>query len=221
MRLEERKLAEYLMLSEGLKRLPGIDFEKYGHPAVVLDRATGPQVRVWGWWTQGGSESELPCLLWAGEMGWSATVVGPDALDTEGYERAFWSHRIKLLDLALANALGPCKTLEDLEMRVAGDSSYGLDASWSGLKGALLWGIIQLRVARAHRGRVAGGAAVRPLPAPPGMGGVMDEELAKHGLLPTVPKPRALRGSPDVRRPMGIVRSMCGAAFTPGTTGEG
>ena len=184
MNLEARKHAQYLALSEGLKQLPGSEFEKYRHPAVVLDLATGPDVRVWGWWT--GGDSELPCLLWTGELGWSATVVEPDMFDSEGYERVFWSHRIKLLDLALANAVGPCKTLKALELRVAGDPGYGLDASFKQPNRGLLSGIIQLRAARAHRAGVTrGGADVRPMPLATGMRGGMDEELARFGLVPT------------------------------------
>lgn len=195
MKLQERKLAQYLTLSEGLKRLPGSEFEKHRHPAVVLDRATGPDVRVWGWWS--GGDTELPCLLWTDDQGWSATVVEPDAFDSEGYERVFWSHRIKLLDLALANAIGPCKKLADLELRVAGDTSYGLDAAWADPHGALLWGIVQLRAARAHRGHIVGGARVCMLPTTPDMHGVMDEELARYGLVPTLPKRRMLSRAPD------------------------
>ncbi|MBO9522150.1 MAG: hypothetical protein J7518_11490 [Nocardioidaceae bacterium] len=180
----DKKLTEYLMLSDALKRLPGTEFERHGHPAVVLDRATRTSVRVWGWW----SESGLPCLLWAGALGWSITVVGPDELDSEGYERPFWSHRIKLLDLALANSIGPCRNLEELELRVASDPTFGLDPDWVGLRQSLLWGIVQLRVARAHRGQLLG-ASVRPLTTA-GMHGETDEELARYGLLPTAPKPR-------------------------------
>ena len=126
MNREERKRAQYLQLSECLKRASGQDFERHRHPAVVVDRMTGPEVRVWGWWAGDG---DVPCLLWAGGLGWSAAMVLPDEFDSEGYERAFWSHRIKLLDLALANALGPATTLEDLELQVAGDDTYGLDVS--------------------------------------------------------------------------------------------
>ena len=196
MKIHERKLAQYLTLSEGLKRLPGSEFEKHRHPAVVLDRATGPDVRVWGWWS--GGDGKLPCLLWADALGWSATVVEPDAFDSEGYERVFWSHRIKLLDLALANAIGPCKKLAGLELRVAGDTSFGLDAAWAVPTGALLWGIVQLRAARAHRGHIAGGATVSLLPTTPDTHGVMDDELARHGLFPTLPKRRMLSRAPHL-----------------------
>jgi hypothetical protein len=184
---EERTQAQYLSLSNRLKRLAGEDFEIHRHPAVILDRASGPTVRVWGWWS---AEHELPCLLWCGDLGWSTTVVMPDAFDSEGYERVFWSHRIKLLDLALANAIGPGRTLEELELRVASDPGHGLDASWSSLKGSLLWGILQLRAARAQRSRlVHGGAVVTPTTGPEPYGAT-DEELLRHGLLPTLPKSR-------------------------------
>jgi hypothetical protein len=219
MTLEARKQAQYQALSQRLKRLAGSEFETYHHPAVILDRATGPEVRVWGWWS--GGDSELPCMLWAGDLGWSATVVEPDAFDTEGYERVFWSHRIKLLDLALANCLGPSKTLEDLELRVAGDPTNGLDASWADLQGGLLWGVVQLRAARAHRGRiVGGGAGVRPLSPTAGMPGSFDEELARHGLLPTLPKSRMPSGSADLLTRLAVVRPLSEAAVSSGTAYE-
>jgi hypothetical protein len=116
-------VAEYLALSERLKELRGVDFETHGHPAVLLDRTTSARTRVWGWWADGANRD--PCLLWASERGWSVTVVEAGALDSEGYERAFWSHRIHLLDLALANALGPFRTLEQLELGVAASDSFG------------------------------------------------------------------------------------------------
>jgi hypothetical protein len=179
--------AQYLALSESLKRLPGSDFERYAHPAVVLDRATGPGLRVWGWWS--GGDRELPCLLWSGELGWSATVVEPDALGSAGYEQLFWAHRVKLLDLALANAIGPCRTLEDLELRVASHADPDADAAWAGPRRALLWGILQLRAARAHRASVVGrGVHGRPLRAVTGAAGSVDAELVRHGLVPSLPK---------------------------------
>jgi hypothetical protein len=217
MRVQDLKQAEYLLLSEKLKRLPGFEFEKYYHPAVVLDRAFGPDFRVWGWWT--GSDHALPCLLWVGELGWSATVVEPDMLDGQGYDCAFWSHRIKLIDLALANALGPCKTLKDLELRVAGDVSHGLDASWTGLKEGLLWGIIQLRVARAQRGRImSSGARWSPMPAGAAMREAMDQELAQHLLLPTMPKSRfGSRTAGPVARGA-VIRPLTPTVLSPSST---
>ena len=179
--------AEYMWFSDALKRLPGHSFENHGHPAVVLDRVSGPSTRVWGWWTQGSPA--LPCLLWCGKRGWSATVVEPDALDSQGYERVFWSHRIKLLDLALANALGPYPRLEDLEMHAAADASFGPGVHGSDVKAAMLWGILQLRSAlttnQGHEGEVrrrhhgAGTSA-----------GIVDEELTRHALIPTLAKLR-------------------------------
>ena len=179
---------QYLALSESLKRIPGGDFERHGHPAVLLDRATGPALRVWGWWS--GGELRLPCLLWAGDLGWSATVVEPDAIDGEGYERVFWAHRVKLVDLALANAIGPCRTLEDLELRVASHAIDEAGACWSEPRRALLWGILQLRAARAHRASVVGSAGVRgrPLRAVTGAAGAVDGELTRYGLVPSLAK---------------------------------
>jgi hypothetical protein len=181
---------QYLNLTESLKRLPGTDFERHRHPAVLLDRATGPDFRVWGWWS--GVDRELPCLLWAGELGWSATVVEPDGFDSEGYERVFWAHRVKLLDLALANAVGPCRTLEDLELRVASHTSDTAGISWSVPRRALLWGILQLRAARAHRASIVGtgGGRRRPLSAVSGAAGSVDEELVRYGLVPSLAKSR-------------------------------
>jgi hypothetical protein len=182
-----RAQAQYLLLSEQLKQLPGSTFEIHHHPAVVLDLATGPAMRVWGWWTdESDGRPALPCLLWAGELGWSATVVEPDVFDSEGYERAFWSHRIKLLDLALANALGPCPTLEQLELHVT-DEGLGANACALELRGGLLWGILALEAARgtSHDGTAASAAA--RLPADD-MRGTVDEELVAHALSPTLAK---------------------------------
>lgn len=205
MKLQHRKQAEFLQLSERLKKLPGFEFEKYHHPAVVLDRAFGPDFRVWGWWT--GGDHALPCLLWVGERGWSATVVEPDMLDGEGYECAFWSHRIKLIDLAIANALGPYKTLQDLETRVAGDLSYGLDACWTGLRQGLLWGIIQLRVARAQQVPTMGArATLSPMPAGAPRRDAIDDELERHRLLPTMPKRRSPSHSAGTRGHRAMIR---------------
>ena len=178
--------SQYLLLSERLKQLPGSKFETHHHPAVIVDLATGPSTRVWGWWTdETEGQPALPCLLWAGELGWSATVVEPDVFDSEGYERSFWSHRIKLLDLAIANALGPCPTLEQLELHVAADESFGPSARAGQLRGALLWGILELEAARArsdHTGALSG-------PRPTGdLRGTVDEELVAHMLSPAFAK---------------------------------
>ena len=180
--------AQYLWFSDALKRLPGQAFENHRHPAVVLDRVSGASTRVWGWWTPSTPGTPaLPCLLWCGEHGWSATVVEPDMFDTAGYERVFWSHRIKLLDLALANAIGPCQSLEDLEMSAAAEASFGIGVPGSVVRAAMLWGIVQLRSARAaNLGQVTeprlGGPAERP------QAGVIDEELTRHALVPTLAK---------------------------------
>jgi hypothetical protein len=179
--------AEYVSLSESLKQLRGADFEDHAHPAVVLDGATGPTVRVWGWWAE--AQPALPCILWASERGWSVTVVEPGALDTEGYERTFWSHRINLLDLAIANALGPYPTLELLELNVAAEDSFGSGAWACELRTAVQWGIVQLRAARAH-GRRPAQDGVRAFEHTAAARGVVDEELARHALVPTLAKPR-------------------------------
>jgi len=179
---------EFLMLSDALKQCRGRDFESHHHPAVVFDRATGPLVRVWGWWTQ--DDPAIPCLLWCGERGWSATLVEPDELDGPGYELAFWSHRIKLLDLALASALGPHPTLGELELHVTADASLPLVQHGSKRNTAMLWGIRQLRLARSPHLRRAPES-----PAPSGAeihGGLIDEELRRHALIPTLAKPRVL-----------------------------
>jgi hypothetical protein len=180
--------AEYLLLSDALKQLPGRAFEGHGHPAVVLDRASGPSVRVWGWWS--GESPALPCLVWCGARGWSATVVEPDTLDSEGYEREFWSHRIKLLDLALANALGPYPALEDLELNVAAVANWGLGARATEVKRAMSWGILHLRSARARpTDHGFDGRDPQTVPAAD-MEGVVDAELARHALIPTLAKAR-------------------------------
>lgn len=154
-------LAEYLALSNSLKRLPGTDFEDHDHPAVVLDRATGPTTRVWGWWAD--NQPPLPCLLWVSERGWSATVVEPDALDSEGYERAFWSHRVNLLDIALACALGPYPTLDELEEQIAIEGAFGFGERGDRLQAAVHWGIVQLRAAQSARGACPTAPGVCPL----------------------------------------------------------
>jgi hypothetical protein len=203
-------LAQYLLLSEQHKQLPGSSFENHHHPAVVLDLATGPTVRVWGWWTdETDGHPALPCLLWAGELGWSATVVEPDVFDSQGYERAFWSHRIKLLDLALANALCPCRTLEQLELHLA-DESLGADSWAPGLRGALVWGVLQLGAARAlHEGGAA--PATGPWRADE-VRGTVDEELVAHGLGPMSAK-AGLAGA--VSGPLGLAALMEAVAEVP------
>lgn len=178
-------LAEYLALSDALKRLPGTAFEDHDHPAVILERATGPTFRVWGWWATG---TRLPCLLWASDHGWSATTVEPDEFDSEGYERVFWCHRIKLLDLALGSALGPCPTLARLELLVASDPGQSLAGYAGATSTGLLWGIVQLRAARAGSSTSAG-TRVQPLPPFTGTDAALDQELLRHGLSPTHPKP--------------------------------
>lgn len=180
--------AEFLAISDALKRCRGEEFEDHGHPAVMLDRATGPSTRVWGWWS--GGSRPLPCLLWSGERGWCATVVEPDDIDGPGYDVPFWSHRIKQIDLALANALGPFRSLTMLELYTAADTTLALGPFGQVVKDALLWGIVQLRAARTH-------VDVHAVPATPpskaailGGGGFVDEELAVHALVPTLAKPR-------------------------------
>jgi hypothetical protein len=199
--------AEFLMLSDALKQCRGQDFENHGHPGVVFDRATGPSIRVWGWWTQ--DEPAIPCLLWCGEHGWSATVVEPDELDGPGYELAFWSHRIKLLDLALANALGPYPSLRELELHVAADTALGLGSHGSRMTEALSWGIVQLRAARAQRLRDSSETRGRQ-PAAKTFGGMVDEELVRHALVPSLAKPKVLqirkRKDPAVEA---LVRALC------------
>jgi hypothetical protein len=179
-------VAEYLTLSDRLKHLRGTEFEMHGHPAVVLDRATTSTTRVWGWWAD--ADTPVPCMLWATERGWSVTAVEAGAFDTEGYERTFWAHRIALLDLALANALGPFPTLEELELNVAADGSFGFGPWGEELRAAVLWGVRQLRVARA-RGRRA-----RTDDSPAQVSGArcsVDQELVRFGLVPTMAKTRA------------------------------
>jgi hypothetical protein len=187
--------AQYLLLSGALMRLPGRTFEVHGHPAVVLDIATGPRTRVWGWWAPETAERPaVPCLLWAGELGWSATAVEPDMFDSEGWERAFWSHRIKLLDLALAGALGPFPTLEDLQLQVTAEADAGPGYRAEEVTGALLWGILRLRAARARQSEVAVGARPRLLPPFVVAQGMVDEELSGHDLGPDVVKTRVEGG---------------------------
>jgi hypothetical protein len=160
-------LAEYLSLSDCLKRLPGSEFETHDHPAVVLDRATGPSTQVWGWWAD--DESTLPCLVWRSARGWSAAVVEPDELDSEGYERPSWTHRVKLLDLALATAIGPCATIAELESQVAADGSFGFGENAEDVQMAVLSGLVRLRATHAGHG------SVEPV----------ELEDARRGLVPT------------------------------------
>jgi hypothetical protein len=151
----EPRREQYLLLSGLLMLVPGASFEQHPHPATILDRATGPRTSVWGWWSEpldGGAR--VPCLLWAGDLGWSATTVEPDVFDTEGYECPFWTHRIKLLDLAIANASGPFPTLEALRRRVTDDLDLDLGERAAALGGALLWGIVQQQAARTRLGDV-------------------------------------------------------------------
>lgn len=178
---------EFLALSDALKRCRGQEFEEHSHPAALLERATSPSVRVWGWWTN--SDRELPCLLWCSERGWFATVVEPDGIDEPGYELSFWSHRVKLLDLALANALGPHPTLGLLELHVAADSTLVLGPYGSAVREALLWGIFQLRAAR-QGSRQCNVTAGGDRPATSTAAGMVDEELAQHALIPSLAKKR-------------------------------
>lgn len=169
---------EYLSISDAMKRCRGEEFEQYDHPAVLLDRVTDDSVRVWGWWTK--TDPALPCLLWSGPRGWSITVVEPDEIGAPGYELAHWSHRVKLLDLAFANALGPHRTLDLLELYVAADTTLALGPDGPGIREALIWGMVQLRAARAQTGgRIEGSVS-----------GAVDDELAQHELSPTFAKPR-------------------------------
>ena len=185
----ENARAEFLSLGDDLKRCRGQEYEDHDHPAVLMDRATNPSVRVWGWWAD--TEPRLPCILWSSERGWSATVVEPDGIDAPGYELAYWSHRVKLLDLALANALGPFRTLTSLELHVAGDTTPPiLDPHAFHLREALLWGIVQLRAARVQE-PYPGVAEVSlaTVRGPVGAGRI-DDELTKHALAPTIAKRR-------------------------------
>jgi hypothetical protein len=208
---------EFLMLSDALKECRGRDFENHNHPAVVFDRATGPSVRVWGWWTAG--DPAIPCLLWCGERGWSATLVEPDELDGPGYELRFWSHRIKLLDVALANCLGPCATLGELERRVASDVSLARELDGSRMDASLLWGIRELRFARSQRLRATTGDPGRLNKR--SYSGVVDEELQRHGLVPTLAKPKVL----DTRNHKdpavdALVRALCNVKLSDHITEE-
>jgi hypothetical protein len=194
---------EYLALSDSLKQLPGVQFETHGHPAVILDRATPSSTLVWGWWAE--AAPPVPCLLWASPRGWSATVVEPGAFDSEGYERAFWSHRITLLDLALANAIGPFPTLDRLERTIAVDDSFGAGAWAVQLTSAVLWGVRQLREARSgSRGRAS--SERRPTPPATAARCVVDAELALHALVPTLAKAPGSPETAGVEALLGAVR---------------
>jgi hypothetical protein len=174
----ERRREQYLLLSGLLMLVPGASFEQHPHPATILDRATGPRTSVWGWWSEpldGGAR--VPCLLWAGDLGWSATTVEPDVFDTEGYECPFWTHRIKLLDLAIANATGPFPTLEALRRRVTDDLDLDLGELAALLGGALLWGIVQQQAARTRLGDVVAEPVFPPALVRGAVDDVLDTEL--------------------------------------------
>lgn len=199
-----RGMAQYFLLGDLLKLLPGSVFEQHTHPAAVLDLATGPGTSVWGWWSTGADgEASVPCLLWAGELGWSATTVEPDLFDTDGYERSFWSHRIKLLDLAIANAIGPFPTLEELQYRVAEDAALDVGCRSAAVTGSLLWGIAQQQRAQA---RVAAGVTMSGFPAIAARGAV-GEDLEALRLSPDRAKVRLEDGGlAGLRRAMEEVR---------------
>jgi len=176
-----RRQAQYLLLSDLLMLVPGSEFERHPHPATVLDLATGPRTSVWGWWSEPlDAAAAVPCLLWAGDLGWSATTVEPDVFDTQGYECSVWSHRIKLLDLAVANATGPFRTLDELRRRVSDDIDPALGDRSAALAGALLWGISQQQAARSRLGDVAGVPAI-PAAA---LRGAVDDTLDRQHLGP-------------------------------------
>lgn len=179
MTADEASKAEYVALTSALKGCPGELFEQHDHPAVLLDQVTGSPVRVWGWW--GNPGRELPCLLWCSSRGWFATVVPAEHAGAPGYELPHWSHRIKLLDRALAQAIGPHASLGLLELHLL-LGSYG-----TALKDAVLWGIVQLRAAHQRTGR---SGTHRHNDDPPGTAARVDEELARHGLAPTMFKKR-------------------------------
>lgn len=182
---------EFLALSDALKRRRGEEFEEHPHPAVLLDRATGTAAQVWGWWAS-TTGPQVPCLLWCTKRGWSTTAVEPDEIDAPGYELAHWSHRIKLLDLALANAHGPYNSLSKLELHVAADSTLPLGQHGPAIREGMLWGIVQLRAAYAQTRRsMPKGLGLAPA-APTDR---LDADLAHHALVPTLPKktPQAKR----------------------------
>jgi hypothetical protein len=179
-----RDQTQYLQFSEALKDIPGRKLEHHRHPAVVLDRATGPGTHLWGWWTCG--RPARPCLLWWTGGGWGATVVEPEADGADGYERTSWLHRLTLLDRALARALGPCPTLHELELQVP-SAVFGRGRDGCDVSMGLLWGIRLLRAAHSTE-RDAESGSVRPVPRAAGVEGAVDEELARHALIPTLAK---------------------------------
>lgn len=184
--------AEFRALTNALKSCSGAEFETHAHPATLLDRVTGPAVQVWGWWAL-TAPRQLPCVMWCTERGWSVTAVEPDEIGSPGYELAHWSHRVKLLDLALANALGPHRNLGTLELYVAADSTLQLGPFGPQLKDEMLWGIVQQRAARSR-------AARKPSASHRGatqVAGRVDAELARYALLPTLAKKSP--GSPKRR----------------------
>lgn len=173
---------EFFALSDALKRYRGYEFEQPSHPAVLLDRATGSTAQVWGWWAA-TPDRQVPCILWCTDRGWSTTAVEPDEIGAPGYELAHWSHRIKLLDLALANAYGPHSSLGKLELHVAADTALPLGQYGPVIREAMLWGIVQLRAAYSRARR----STSKDIGAGPASDHV-DLELARHALVPTFPK---------------------------------
>ena len=175
---------QHLLFSEALKDIPGCQYEQHRHPAVILDRATGSETQVRGWWTRG--RPARPCLLWSAARGWGATAVAPEVVGADGYERVFWSHRVKLLDLALARAMGPYPTLQELELQVP-SAGFGPGQDGGELLEGLLWGVRLLR--GAHRmDRGADSRPWRTVRRDAGIEGEVDEELARHALIPTLGK---------------------------------
>jgi hypothetical protein len=202
----EGRRAQYLLLSGLLMLVPGVAFERHRHPATILDLATGPRTSVWGWWSEPvDGEPPVPCLLWAGDLGWSATTVEPDVFDTEGYERSSWSHRITLLDLAIANATGPLPTLEALRRRVSDDLDPNLGDRAVALGGALLWGIVQQQAARTRLGDVAGDPSIRPSAIRGSVRGTVDDALDREQLGPDRVKIRLERADAGLD---GLVRAV-------------
>jgi hypothetical protein len=189
----ERRRTEYLVLSGLLTVVPAGTCARHRHPAHVLDLATGPRTSVWGWWAEPvGGESPVPCLLWAGELGWSAAAVEADTLDGRGYATSSWSQRATLLDLALANATGPFRTVDQLCQRVSDDVHPDLGDRSAAVAGALLWGILQQQAARTRLGHVATGSRVPRV----AVRGVVDDALDRGHLSPDRVKVRLER--PDV-----------------------
>jgi hypothetical protein len=177
---------QYLLFSEVLKDIPGRQYEQHRHPAVIFDRVTGPGTQVWGWWTRG--TPARPCLLWSGGRGWGATVVEPEVDGADGFERASWSRRIRMLDRALEYACGPYPSLEELEVQVP---SAGLDLGRGGgeLAGGLLWGVRRLRAAHLTD-RSTDSSTKHGFLLEAWIDGTVDEELARHALIPTLAKAR-------------------------------